>query len=234
MSERAAPTTTASDVIDPDTRRRYRQAGFGKPVGLGRRPALLVIDVQYRTTGTRPLPFERAIAEFPTSCGRAGWDAVAHIARLLAVFRQHHWPVLYPHVAAKNPYDSGRLGAKVPTILDIPAHGYDFVEPIAPRPGEVLVAKRHPSAFFGTPLTSYLIDTGADTLVITGCTTSGCIRASVVDAFSHNYRVAVPEDAVYDRSPLVHEVNLFDMAQKYADITITDTLTQRLDQLAAS
>ena len=225
-------TVGGAGVIDQDTLDRYAAAGFGKPIGLGSRPALLIIDVQYRTVGTEPRPFDEAVQEFPTSCGEVGWDAVGNIARLLEVFRANGWPVLYPHVAPKKAYDTGRLGAKVPGIMTIPEHGYDFVEAVAPAEGDVLVPKRHPSAFFGTPLASYLIDAGADSLVVTGCTTSGCVRSSVADAFSYNFRVTVPNDAVYDRSPVVHEVNLFDMAQKYADVMATDDLLVRLKDLA--
>jgi nicotinamidase-related amidase len=233
MTEPQQPWTVGgAGVIDQTTLDRYAAAGFGKPVGLGLRPALLIIDVQYRTVGTEPKSFDQAVQEFSASCGQVGWDAVANIARILEIFRANEWPVLYPHVAPKKAYDSGRLGSKVPGIMTIPERGYDFVEAVAPTDGDVLVPKRHPSAFFGTPLASYLIDAGADSLVVTGCTTSGCVRSSVADAFSYNFRVAVPNDAVYDRSPVVHEVNLFDMAQKYADVTSTDDLLVRLKGIA--
>lgn len=220
-------------VVDDLTRRRYDSAGFGRPVGLGKRPGLLIIDVQYRTVGTTPRPFEEALQEFTTSCGEVGWEAVPHITRLLELFREKDWPVLYPHVAPKKEFDQGALGAKVPGIMSIPEKGYEFVAEVAPREGDVLLPKRHPSAFFGTPLTSYLVQAEIDTLVVTGCTTSGCVRGSVVDAFSYNYRVAVPSDAVYDRSPVVHEVNLFDMEQKYADVATTDVLLDQLRSLPA-
>src|SRR5258706_581869 len=84
---------------------------------------------------------------------------------------------------------------------------------------------RYAAAFFGPPLVSYLIDLRVDTLVVTGCTTSGCVRSTVVDAFAYNFRVTVPADAVYDRAASVHEVNLFDMAQKYADVLWTEDVT---------
>ena len=205
-------------ILSESEQTRSGAAGFGRRGGVGRRPALLIIDVQYRTVGTRRAPIEEAMAEVPTACGEAGWAAVDHIIPLLALFRARGWPVLYPHVSPKEGFDTGRLAAKNPAMLTIPPHGYDFVAEVAPRPGDVLLPKKHPSAFFGTPLASYLVDLGADTLVATGCTTSGCIRASVVDAFSYNFRVLVPHDAVYDRSPTSHAVNLFDMAQKYADV----------------
>jgi nicotinamidase-related amidase len=209
-------------IISEEEQRAYRAAGFGRPSGVGRRPALLVIDVQYRTVGTAPKPFWDAIKEFPTSCGERGWEAIARIERLLALFREQRWPVLYPHVAPKLKTDGGRLAAKVPAIMNVAAKGYEFAAPIAPREGDVLLPKKHPSAFFGTPLTSHLIDLQVDTLVMTGCTTSGCIRASVVDAFALNFRVLVPQDAVYDRSQVSHAVNLFDMSEKYADVCTTD------------
>lgn len=215
-------------IISEEEQRRYRAAGFGKSSGMGKRPALLVIDVQYRTVGTRPMPFWQAIEEFPTSCGEGAWDAVANIKTILDEFRARSWPVLYPHVAPKQATDGGRLAQKMPAIMNIPAHGYDFVDAVAPRSGDVLLPKKHPSAFFGTPLASHLIDLQADTLIVTGCTTSGCIRSSVVDAFSLNFRVLVPEDAVYDRSTVSHAVNLFDMAEKYADVAPSAHILQKL------
>jgi nicotinamidase-related amidase len=219
-------------IVSADEQRAYRAAGFGKPTGMGVRPALLIIDVQYRTVGTKPMPFWDAVKEFPTSCGEVGWRAVAAIEPLLRLFRARQWPVLYPHVARKQAYDGGRLADKVPAIMTIADHGYDFVAEVAPQPGDILIPKKHPSAFFATPLVSHLIDLGADTLVVTGCTTSGCVRASVVDAFAYNFRVTVPEEAVYDRSAASHAVNLFDMSEKYADVAPLAQVLQRLEAIA--
>jgi len=164
-------------IISEEDQKATFAAGFGRPSTIGKRPALLIIDVQYRTIGTSPKPILEAIKEFPTSCGDVGWNAMRNIALLLAEFRRNEWPVLYPHVAPKNKAtDGGRLAEKVPAIMDVPAKGYDFPAEIAPREGDVLIPKKHPSAFFATPLASHLIDLGADTLVVTGCTTSGCVR----------------------------------------------------------
>lgn len=219
-----------SDFISQDDEARYAAAGFGKPAGMGERPALLVIDVQYRTVGDTPKPFYASLEDYRTSCGEEGWKAVANIARVLAAFRERDLPVLYPHVAPKQSYDSGRLGAKVPALMDVAERGYAFVPDVAPREGDILLPKRHPSAFFGTPLASYLIDRRVDTLVVTGATTSGCVRSSVVDAFAYNFHVVVPHDAVYDRARSVHQVNLFDMAQKYADVMSTDEAVAALSR----
>lgn len=211
-----------SGFISADDEQRYEAAGFGQPGGIGQRPALLIIDAQYRTVGASPKPFFESVAEdYTTSCGETGWAALANVQKLLGTFREKDWPVIYPHVAPKEQFDGGRLAAKVPGIMNISAEGYKFVDIIAPRDGDILLPKRHPSAFFGTPLLSYLIERQIDTLIVTGATTSGCVRGTVVDGFAYNFKVVVPHDAVYDRAESVHQVNLFDMAQKYADVLST-------------
>lgn len=221
------------DLITSADKAAYATAGFGGPGELGKRPALLIIDMQYRTTGTRPAPLEAAMKEFATSCGEAAWAAAARIKPILSMFREKGWPVLYPHVAPKKPYDKGRLTEKVPTMMGIPPEGYDFFADLAPQPNDILVPKRHPSAFFGTSLASDLVNLEADTLVIVGCTTSGCVRASVVDGFSYNYHVVVPEDCVYDRGAVAHAVNLFDMSEKYANVLPSDELLKLLANIPA-
>jgi len=218
-----------ADVITADDEERYARAGFGRPSGFGENPALLIIDVQYRTIGNSPKPFYESLEDYTTSCGDVGWAAVQRIERLLTAFREAGRPVLYPYVAPKLAEDrQGTLGQKVPGIMDVPDRGYDFPEQVAPRAGELLLPKKHPSAFFGTPLASYLIGLGVDTLVTTGCTTSGCVRGTVVDGFSYNFKCVVPADAVYDRTPTVHQANLFDLGQKYADVVTTDDVIEQL------
>ena len=219
-------------VVTEEEKEIYRAAGFGKPSGMGTRPALLIIDVQYRTVGTKPAPFREAVKEFPTACGQVGWDAVQNIERILALFRERGWPVLYPYVSMKESFDTGRLAEKVPALMTVAAKGYEFVREVAPREGDILLPKKHPSAFFGTPLASYLVDLQADTLVVTGCTTSGCVRGTVVDGFAYNFKVAIPHECVYDRGPTAHAVNLFDMSEKYADVMTTEVCLAALRDLA--
>ena len=221
-------------IISEEEQRAYRAAGFGKKTGFGHRPALLIIDVQYRTVGTTPMPFWEAIKEFPTSCGEVGWQAVGNIQKLLTTFRERGWPVLYPYVAPKEQFDGGRLADKVPALMTVASKGYEFVAEVAPQGDDILLPKKHPSAFFGTPLASYLINLGADSLIVTGGTTSGCVRGSVVDAFAYNFRVAVCSDAVDDRSHTSHCVNLFDMSEKYADVMTTAECIEALSALRAA
>jgi maleamate amidohydrolase len=214
------------DLIPPHELALYRSAGFGKRLGFGKRPALLIIDVQYRTVGYMPQPIEQAIKEYPTSCGHYGWNSVANIQRLLALFRDKGLPIIYPHVAPKNRSNGGRFAEKAPSIMAIDEGGYYFVKEVEPKEGDILLPKNHPSAFFGTPLTSYLVDHGVDSVVVTGCTTSGCVRATVIDAFSYNFRAIVPHECVYDRSQVSHRINLFDIASKYADVVETGDAMQ--------
>jgi nicotinamidase-related amidase len=223
------PRTRPWDGIIPaEEQAIYRQGGWGMPSGMGLRPALLIIDVQYRTLGDRPLPIQEAVRQMPTSCGEYGWRAVPNIAKLLAAFREIGAPVLYPHVAVKGRQDRGQFETKVPGVMNVPLEAYEFVAEVAPGPDDILIPKAHASAFHGTGLLSYLVGLGVDTVVLTGCTTSGCVRASAVDACQLNYKVVVPEDAVYDRSQTSHAVNLFDMASKYADVLTTEELAARL------
>jgi maleamate amidohydrolase len=229
--EEQAMTKPWDGIVSDEEQRAYAAAGFGKPTGLGSRPALLIIDVQYRTVGTTPKPYWEAIKEFPTSCGDVAWAAVPNIRKIRDLFRQRGWPVIYPYISPKTSADYGRIADKIPALMTVSSKGYDFVPDIAPDGNDILLPKKHPSAFFGTPLASYIINTGADSLVVTGCSTSGCVRCSVVDAFSYNYRVLVPHDAVYDRSKTSHAVNLFDMAAKYADVMSTEEAIESLRKI---
>ena len=107
--------------------------------------------------------------------------------------------------------------------MDVIGHkGNEIVAEVAPVPADIFIEKRKPSAFFGTPLMSYLTNMRADSLILTGTTTSGCVRASAVDALSYDLRVTIPEEAVFDRGELSHKIALFDLHMKYVDVTDTE------------
>lgn len=217
------PASPWQHVITAEEQEIYRTAGFGKPFEGEIRPALLVIDVQYRSVGHARLPILESIKrEYPTSCGEYGWRAVPHISRLIHTFRARGFPVVFPHVAYKKNHDGQRFAEKAPAIMSIPPKGYEMVKECAPCAGDILLPKHHASAFFGTPLVSYLTTFDVNCVVVAGTTTSGCVRASTVDASSYGYHVIVPHDAVFDRSQTSHAVNLFDMHSKYADVMSTE------------
>ena len=211
------------EVISERDRRVYATAGYGQRQGLGERPALLVIDMTYAFTGDRREPVLESAKRWPNSCGEAAFDAIGQIGRLLAAARTAKVPVIYTRgeFLPGGP-EAGRWSGKMARIFDSPpdstVNGDEIVREIAPQPGDIVIKKDKPSAFFGTPLVSYLVERAVDSLIVTGCTTSGCVRASVIDGFSYNYRIAVAEEAVFDRGEVTHKINLFDMNSKYADV----------------
>ena len=213
----------------------YEKAGFGHRAGFGTRPAILIIDVQYRTCGEEPKPILEAINEYKTSCGETGWESVRVIESLLAAARPRGVPILYPVVERKDRFDTGRWKDKIPAIADktsyIGNRGTQIIESIAPEKGDVIVSKRYASAFFGTPLMTYLNDLDRDTIIVTGATTSGCVRATVADAFSYGFNVVVVEDGVFDRGEVSHAINLFDMDQKWADVMSSEDVIKYIEKL---
>jgi maleamate amidohydrolase len=203
----------------------FAASGFGAHGGFGKRPALLIIDVSYGFAGDRPEPILESIKRWSNSCGAESWDAIAVIARLAAAFRAKKLPVIY--TTGQNRPDGWDVGSwawkntRTAESLPAPSNALDanaIVAEIAPQPQDLMVLKQKPSGFFGSNLQSYLQLLGADSVIVTGTTTSGCVRATVIDAFSLNYRVAVAEDGCFDRAEASHAVNLLDMHAKYADV----------------
>jgi len=187
----------------------YRTQQFGQKIGLGKRPALLVVD------------FVNGFADPQLLGGGNIRDAIGATVPLLGFFRERKLPVIFTRIVyAEDGSDAGIWCEKAPRLrlLTETADASQVVCELAPRAGELVVRKTQASAFFGTHLGSVLTSRSIDTLVVVGCTTSGCVRASVVDAMSMNFRTLVASDAVGDRAMGPHKANLFDMGQKYADL----------------
>ena len=187
-----------------------RHEGFHGRAGLGRRPALIVIDMNLGFTDPAS----------PLRCDLE--DVVAAIQGLLGTAREVGVPVAYTTVSytAGDRRTAAAFLDKVPALSTLEA-GSRWVEidpRIAPLPDEPVLTKLFPSAFFGTTLASYLAAGGCDSLIVTGASTSGCVRATVVDALQHGYRPVVPREAVGDRNPAAHEANLYDIDAKYGDV----------------
>lgn len=198
--------------------------GFGKAMGFGERPVLLIIDMNIAYCGDRPEPIEESMKRFRSSAGAVAWEAAGRIRRLIDVARAKRIPIIHTTGPELRPdgFDVGRFNDKNRRRSEDRAPGrtdlYEIILPLAPLPEDIVVRKHKYSAFFGTPLVGYLIDLQADTLVVCGTATGGCVRATVVDAFQHNFRVSVVEECVFDRFELSHQVNLFDMQWKAADV----------------
>jgi nicotinamidase-related amidase len=214
-------------------------------VGFGQRPAILNVDLYRWVFGDEPLPLLDGVKDWPGYTGLMGWEAVPHIQRLLSEARAAGVPVCY--VTGMVDEDSGvtgwneavhhdggrRRAAGDPVARDRYARRYDIIDEIAPQPGDVVLRKTAPSALWGTPLMAQLNHLGIDTLLVTGESTSGCVRASVVDAASYRFRVQVVEECVFDRHEACHAINLFDMHQKYADVISIDAAVNYLRSLKA-
>jgi maleamate amidohydrolase len=200
--------------------------GFHGRAGFGRKPALLVIDVNVGFTDPAS----------PLVCDLDG--VVASIARLLGEARRAQLPVVYTTVSygEGDKTTAAAFIDKIPALLTLEA-GSRWVEidpRIAPLPHEPVLNKLFASAFFGTPLSSLLAAAGCDSVVVTGASTSGCVRATAVDALQHGYRPVVPRDAVGDRNPSAHEANLYDIDAKYGDVVSTDDVIAHLEEIAAA
>ncbi len=189
----------------------YRASGLGNRVGFGQRPAVLVIDfVHAYTTPGSPL---YAAPGVPA--------AVRETVELLAAARAHDVPIIYTTVSYRpDGRDGGIFVQKVPALLQLTDDSplAAIVDELPPQPGDLVVNKKYASAFFGTHIAATLTALGVDTVILTGCSTSGCIRASAVDGMQYGFRVIVPRECVGDRAPEVHEANLFDIDGKYGDV----------------
>ena len=192
----------------------FAASGFGRRAGAGERPALVVVDLVNGFTDP----------ESPLWCDAD--DAVAATARLLEAARASGAPVAFTIVE----YDeagarvAAAFLAKVPSLMTLaPGTRWPLVDArIAPRPDEPVLTKLFASAFFGTPLAAMLAAHGADTVIVCGASTSGCVRATVVDALQNGYRVLVPREAVADRASGPHDAALFDIDAKYGDVVAVD------------
>ncbi len=229
MEELGAGFDSERDPIESrwggDTEAFYAVRGFGTRVGFGVWPALLVIDMT------------RAFCDPSYKVGCDQTATIEAIARLLAASRAAGIPVYYTTVAYRpDGQDGGVFVRKIPSLLELrlddPASS-EFDPRIAPAVGEGVVAKKYPSAFFGTSLIPMLVARGVDTLILSGCSTSGCIRATAIDAVSNGYRVIVPQEAVTDRAPGPHYSNLFDINAKYGDVVPLAEVLEHLDAAVA-
>ncbi|MGQ0549710.1 MAG: isochorismatase family protein [Armatimonadota bacterium] len=197
------------DVVSPEERALYERGGWGGIAGFGRRPALLVVDM-YTAFVDPAYPYASPGAS----------QTVTVIKELLGQARATGMPVLYSRAdRARNAAERGRwkgAGRALPIMARPEA--YHIVPELQPLPTESVVVKIAPSAFHGTNLVSQLIFHGVDTVIVTGAVTSGCVRATVVDAFSAGFRVIVPIEGVCDRGATSHKVALWDIYTRYGDV----------------
>lgn len=214
-----------STFLNEEDRKMIMKSGFGQRRGFGNKPLLLLIDCQRAALDEKS----------PLSVGNHGWDIIKNIKTLINIFRGKGLPLIYIIVTKRKNeavFDSFsyKKTAKAKTaLLKDGAEGIKIPKEIEPLPNEVVLSKKYPSAFFGTPLMSFLNTLKVDTLIVVGFTTSGCVRASVIDAFSYNFNVVIVEECVGDRIDASHRMSLFDMHLKYADVTSMDDVKNYLE-----
>lgn len=198
------------DIIPEEDRRNYEKGVYGGTAGFGDRPAVIVVDMSNAFVDDR----------YPLACEAVGRPVAQAIADLLKPARHAGVPVFYTTAYAwLTPRQKGRWKGASHThpMMERP-EAHAIVPELTPAPEDTVIVKSKPSGFFGTELAHQLIFLNVDTLIVTGMTTSGCVRATVVDAFSYNYRVVIPEECVGDRGGVSHKVALFEMQMKYADV----------------
>lgn len=221
------------DVITEQDRLVYQASGYGEErIGFGQRPALVIIDVNYNFVGDKPEPVLESIKRFPYSCGEVGWEAVHKIASLLPLVKQKGVPVIYT-TSDLSPRPPGWIRIKSSRATEVtksPQYN-EIVKEIAPVKGDIVIRKPRASIFYGTPLLSVLQALRVDTLLVCGTTTSGCVRASVIESLANNFRTMVIEECTFDRGEVSHKINLFDMNAKYADVVSLAEVKKYIRQL---
>lgn len=216
------------DLIPADECEIYASFFARKIKGVGPRPALIAIDLYKKVYRGGPGPVLVINRKHRGACGDYAWNAIAPTQKLFAAARAAGLPVLYTtsnsndRVSATNRQRTGREDV---------GDGFEIKEEFAPEPGDLVIKKERASGFFGTPMVAHLNKFGAESIIMCGESTSGCLRASAVDAFSYGYHVVVAEECCFDRSLISHKVALFDLHHKYCDVLHVDEIVTQLSAL---
>lgn len=213
------------DLLTERDRQVITKAGYDKEGasswesrGLGTDPLVLVIDMQRLVVGENE-PILDAIEDYRTAMGEVAWDAIGNIEPFLGFAREHGLPVAYTRV--------------VPSSYGDPDHeDLDIVEPVAPEPGETVIDKSYASAFYGTDLLSRLVRNGHDSVIVVGNSTSGCVRATSIDAQQNGFDVILPQDCLFDRIEASHKIALLDLWMKYAEVMEREDVETYIEEIA--
>lgn len=234
MTEANAFSSAWEPLMTSVDREVIARAGYGRPVGIGERPALVLIDFQHAYVGLDQ-PILDQLDTWPTAGGAVAWQAVRTVQPVLAAARSAAIPVFYTRIAyaesETSPFAAKRGAPEYFTLGNL---GTEIVDELAPLDSEVVVTKPSASAFFGTTFDEQLRARDIDTLIVAGLSTSGCVRSTIVDASARGYRVALVADAVADRIELSHRVTLLDVWMKYGDLVASDEVLAHIEDLARS
>jgi nicotinamidase-related amidase len=216
------------DIVDEETMEIYEP--YHRKLFVGPKPAILAIDLYNKAYEGGNRPVREVNRTHSGSCGENAWKAIEPTQRLLAAARRAGVPVIY----STRYVDTGNVSSTYRNREKLASDTYNIKEELKPLPGEFVIYKERASAFFGTPLVARLRMAGIESLIICGESTSGCVRASTVDAYSYGFHTVLVEECTYDRSMLTHKVNLFDLHHKYTDVMHVKDVIAHLDGLAAA
>jgi maleamate amidohydrolase len=214
------------DVVTPEALAIYR--AYARDIFVGEKPALVAIDLYNLAYDGGPKPVHELVHEYPSTCGEFAWAAIAPTVRLFAAARAAGIPIIYSTVDRAG---GARVEATNRRVNRLSDQSFAIREEFKPRPDDLIVPKQRASIFYGTPILAHLVRLGVRSLIFCGESTSGCVRASVVDAYSAGYHSVVVEECTYDRHLLSHKVNLFDLHHKYADVMHVDEVVAHLNKL---
>jgi nicotinamidase-related amidase len=215
------------DVIPSEDISTY--ACYRRDLYVGPNPALLAIDLYEAVYAGGSFPPAELAKAYPNSCGRYAHEAIEPTQRLIAAVRRAGLPIFYSTGDHRIESRPNFVSATKRVRSTVKASDYAIRPEFQPQPGDVVITKQRASAFYGTPLAAHLTQLGIRTVIICGESTSGCVRASAVDAYSMGLHVVLVEECCFDRSALVHKVNLFDMHHKYADAMHINDILHHID-----
>ncbi len=219
------------DVVPAEILELY--APYRRDVFVGPNPALVVIDLYELAYEGGPHSVSEVSKTYPSSCGIHAHAAIPPTKRLFEAARAAGIPIFYSTSETREDANLTRVTATKRNKARRDASAYEIRADFAPQPGDVIIRKQRASAFYGTPLLAHLTRLGVQSVIVIGESTSGCVRASAVDAFSSGYHVSLVEECCFDRFELSHKINLFDMHHKYADVLKIDQVVAELGALAA-
>jgi nicotinamidase-related amidase len=217
------------DVISPEIFEVYKP--YRRETYVGKRPVLMAIDLYNLVFEGGPHPVHELVKKHKSTCGVHAYEAIGPIQELLASARRHRLPIIYTTTETRKESNPDDVRATNLPIKDFDKSSYEIREELKPLSGDLIIYKERASAFFGTPLIAHLTRLQADSLIVCGESTSGCVRASVVDAYSYGIHPVVVEECCFDRSLISHKINLFDLHHKYADVMHLDEVKRRLNEI---
>jgi maleamate amidohydrolase len=215
------------DVIPADVLELYKH--YHRDLFVGERAALVAIDLcEYAYAGGNK-PVNEVAKTYPNSCGEYAWAAIPPTQRLIAAARAAGLPIFHTTLETRGDAHASSVRGTYRQNMSYDEQPYAIRPEFALQPGDTMIRKVRASAFFGTPLSAHLTQLGVQSIIMIGESTSGCLRASAVDAYSHGFHVALVEECCFDRSLLSHKVNLFDLHHKYADVMHIDEVVADLE-----